>query len=146
MDWDKEQPAGPPPVWEPPPAPEPPPNPYGEPSPYGPPPNPYGPPPSPSPYGYGYPYGGGFGPAAGPDPIGIIGLVLSIVGAGFCPGVLGVAGAVCGFVSRSRIRRSNGTLTGDGIALAAIIIGGLQVLFVLALVVFFLIAVATSPG
>ncbi len=52
----------------------------------------------------------------------IASLVCSITGVLFfsIPSVLGV---IFGFVARSQIRRSNGTQSGDGMALAGVIVG-----------------------
>lgn len=52
----------------------------------------------------------------------IASLVCSIAGILFLsiPSVLGV---IFGFVARSQIRRSNGTQSGDGLALAGVIVG-----------------------
>ena len=52
----------------------------------------------------------------------IASLVCSITGVLFfsIPSVLGV---IFGFVARSQIRRSNGTQSGNGIALAGVIVG-----------------------
>lgn len=89
---------------------------------------PSGPPPAP-----------GSGPAPGaPPPAGpgqptnglaIAGLIASIVGVmtlWLCGlGILGVVpGVVLGFVARNQIRTSGGQQGGDGLALAAIIVGG----------------------
>ncbi len=83
----------------------------------------------PSPYPaaqpYTYPMPPGF-PVQSPQNNGlaIASLVCSI--AGIIPFLFGlpcVLGIIFGFVARGRIRRSNGTLGGDGMALAGIIVG-----------------------
>ncbi len=79
------------------------------------------------PYGGQY-YGGGSG-GGGPstDPLAIGALVTSIIGVVGCCCFLGIvlgpAGAIMGFMSRRRIAESNGSLTGDGLALSGLIIG-----------------------
>jgi hypothetical protein len=100
--------------------------PYGQPG-YGAP--GYGQPP----YGQPYPpYGYGAGPRP-TNTMAILSLVMAFV---FAP-----AGLVLGFVARRQIRQTGEE--GDGLALAAIIVGGIfTALFVLALV-FFLIALAS---
>lgn len=77
---------------------------------------------------YGQP-GYGYAPA-GPkqDGMAIASLVSSVLGVLLICcwiGVAGcIAGAVMGFLSRKRIQESNGALTGEGLALAGIIVGG----------------------
>jgi len=94
------------------------PNPYGQPAAFGQP-MPYGQP-TPGPYG---------GPPAAPktDGLAVAALVSSIVGVVlllFCIGLAGtIAGCVMGIISRNRIKGSNGQLTGEGMALAGIIVG-----------------------
>ena len=57
------------------------------------------------------------------DALAIVALLCGPAGV-FC--LVGpVVGIVLGFVSRSRIRRSGGELTGGGLALAAIVVGSL---------------------
>ena len=72
---------------------------------------------------YGQPAGY---PAAGQSTNGlaIASLVSSILGI-FCCGVLSILGLVLGVVAKRQIRDSNGTQTGDGMATAGIIIGGI---------------------
>ena len=76
----------------------------------------------PQPGGYGAP------PLPHTDGLAIGSLVSSIVGALliiFCFGLAGtIAGFVMGLISRNRIKASNGALTGEGMALAGMIIGG----------------------
>jgi hypothetical protein len=74
--------------------------------------------------GYGY-------ASAGPknDGLAIASMITSIVGVVLlcaCVGIVGtVAGAIMGYIARDRIRSSNGMLTGDGFALAGLIIGAI---------------------
>ena len=76
---------------------------------------------------YGQPaYGQPGYPAAGQSTNGlaIASLVSSIVGI-FCCGVLSIVGLVLGVIAKRQIRDSNGTQSGDGMATAGIIIGGI---------------------
>lgn len=112
-----------------------PPGAYGSPPPgYGPPPPGYGPP---SPYGQqpGYnPYGAGpYGAPAGQygapgrktNGLAVVSLVLSIIWLGGLGAVLAV---VLGFLARGAIKKSQGTQTGEGLALVGIIIGFIGIL------------------
>jgi Domain of unknown function (DUF4190) len=96
------------------------------------------------PLAYGTPmYGSSMGMPAYPvrhtNGLAVASLVCSCVGPIilFLPCILGV---IFGFVSRSQIRRSNGTQTGGGMALAGIIVGfsaiGLFILIVVLVAVF----------
>lgn len=118
----------------------PPPSPYGTPAPYGAPPSygaptPYGSPYSPTPYGAPYAQPGyGYG-SAGPknDGLAIAAMITSIVGVVLlcaCIGIAGtVAGAIMGYIARNRIQDSNGMLTGEGFALAGIVVGAIGTVF-----------------
>ena len=74
------------------------------------------------------------GPAAGggqkTNTLAIVSLVTAILG--LCCGFLSIAGIVCGVLARNQIKASNGLESGDGLALAGIIVGavtlGLSVL------------------
>ena len=70
----------------------------------------------------------------------IASLVCSIGGLLFV-GVPSVLGVIFGFVSRSQVRRSAGSQTGDGLALAGIIVG-----FAVIAVWVALIAVSATTG
>jgi hypothetical protein len=115
----------------------PPPGPYAAPQPpppYAPQPagtasNPYAPPnpyPAPNPYatpGYGQyppgpypPYGGG------PNGLAVASLILGLVGWPFC-GIGSIVAVVLGFIARGQIKASGGRQSGDGMALAGIILG-----------------------
>lgn len=79
-------------------------------------------------------------PAAAPggtEGLAIVSLILSIV---WIFGLGSIAGIVTGIIARRRIRESGGTKTGNGIAVAGIVVGiltlGLTVLFFLALSLF----------
>lgn len=49
--------------------------------------------------------------------------VLSIIGIFVCPFIFSILAIILGFVARSEINNSGGLLTGEGLALAGIIIG-----------------------
>lgn len=116
------------------------------------PPGPPGPPPPDQP-GYGP---GPEGPPPGYAPIlptnskataslitGITTLVLS-----WCCGlgVLGIVAVVLGIRGRAEVRASQGTQTGDGLALAGIITGAVAVVIGLAVIVLIVIVVATGSA
>jgi hypothetical protein len=94
--------------------------------------------------GYGQPQYGGGAPKA--DGMAIGALVSSIVGLLLCfcfVGIIGsIVGVVLGFLSKKRIRESNGQLTGDGMATAGIALGGVGI----ALLIIYIIWVAVSGG
>ena len=59
-------------------------------------------------------------------------LILGIVAIVFCLGPLtGIPAVICGHVAQSRIRKSAGAMTGDGMALAGLILGYVSFVFVL---------------
>jgi hypothetical protein len=113
----------------PPPASSPPVGPYGAPA------GPYGTPPPIG--GSAYPATGPYGYAMPPKTNGlaIASMVCSFFF--FIYGIPAVLAIVFGFISRSQIRRSNGTQTGSGMALAGIIVGiaGLVIGVILIIVV-----------
>ena len=117
------------------------PDPYAQPG-YQPPATPYPQQPAYQPPG-AYPQPGGYGYGAPPlphtDGLAIGSLVSSIVGALliiFCFGLAGtIAGFVMGLISRNRIKASNGALTGEGMALAGMIIGGLATVGYIGLII-----------
>jgi hypothetical protein len=82
--------------------------------------------------GYGYPYGYQYPVQPRTDGLAAGALVASIAGillTCFCVGIAGgIAGIIMGNVARRRIRASNGMLLGDGLAVAAIIVGAINVL------------------
>ena len=102
------------------------PGPYSQPGPYG----------QPSPSAYG-----GFPGAPKTDGLAVASLVSSIVGALlviFCVGLAGtIAGFTMGLIARNRIKSSNGQLTGEGMALAGIIIGAAATVLYVALIIAF---------
>jgi hypothetical protein len=98
-----------------------------------------------APYAYGAPMPQ-FPPTAWAQPrptngLAVASLVCSCVGIlPFLFGVPCILGIIFGFVSRGRIRRSNGTLGGEGLALAGIIVGfsliGLFIITVILVAIF----------
>jgi Domain of unknown function (DUF4190) len=96
-----------------------------------------------SPYAFsGYPPQGAPWPRPRPtNGLAVASLVSSCVGiVPFLFGVPCILGIIFGFVSRGRIKRSNGTLGGEGLALAGIIVGfgliGIFIIFVVLLAIF----------
>lgn len=77
---------------------------------------PYGP--TPGPYGYNQLKRNGMSVAS--LVLGIIGVVFSCWTVGIIPGIISL---ILGIVAKRRIRRSQGTQSGDGMALAGIILG-----------------------
>lgn len=130
---------------------QPPQGPYGQP-PYGQPPYgqpPYGQPPyGANPYGanpYGpMPYGYGYAPQA--EKGATTSLVLGIVGFFICGILLGPAAIIEGVKARKRIRESNGMLTGDGMALAGIILGGIVSALYVGFIILIIIASMTPTS
>lgn len=62
------------------------------------------------------------------NTLAIISLVSGLVSWVLLPVVGGIVGLITGFMGRSEIKKSNGAETGDGLAVAGIIISGLNVL------------------
>ncbi|WP_370946815.1 DUF4190 domain-containing protein [Amycolatopsis sp. cg5] len=98
------------------------------------------------PYGYpqpGYPYGPGFNPASQDTGMAVGALVCSIVGLFLCGGTLSIVGVVLGHIARAKAKR--GEAGGEGMALAALIIGYLAIgLIVLGIGVFLVFGFATD--
>ncbi|AUI62920.1 DUF4190 domain-containing protein [Amycolatopsis sp. BJA-103] len=117
-------------------------DPYGQQQPYGQQPT-YGQQPP-----YGQPYqqpGYGYGPAMPPQDQGlaIAALVVSIASLVVCTGLLSVIGVIMGHIAHSKAKR--GEAGGQGMALAAIIIGYIGVAIIVGLVLLFVIVgVATD--
>jgi len=113
------------------------------------PPPPYGTPPSPAAGGTPPPYGTapGYGQPVPPNPglvtnsSAVLALVLGIVGVVFAGLLTGIPAIVVGTKARRRIRAGEGT--GDGYALAGVVLGWISTVFsVLAILVLILIVVA----
>lgn len=85
--------------------------------------------PPPPPVGYGYPAGVP-GATPSPSPLAIGSLVTSIIGLLCCSSlfVLSIAAVVMAVFARKEISESGGLKTGDGLAIAGLVIGGLGIL------------------
>jgi hypothetical protein len=106
-----------------------------------------------TPYGGGYPPAGGGPGYPGPPPTnskataalitGITTLVLS-----WCcgAGVLGAVAIVLGVKARSEIRASQGTQSGDGLALAGIITGAVAILLGILVLILIILAIASGQA
>lgn len=83
-------------------------------------------------------------PAAAGKPtssMAIVSLVAGILGWTLAPWLGSVVAIITGHMARSEIRRSNGTIEGDGLAITGLVLGWasilLTVLIVLAIILFF---------
>lgn len=95
--------------------------------------------------GYGYPAGYGYGYRPQQQDKGATtALVLGIVAFVICGLVLGPFAMIEGFKSRKRIRDSNGFLTGDGMALAGIILGAVALGVNVLLIILEIVLIAVS--
>lgn len=94
-------------------------------------------------YGAGYAYGAGYGYGA-PQPTLDKGartsLIIGIVGVFICGVILGPAAFIEGLKARKRIRESGGTLTGDGLALAGMIVGAAVTLLYVGYIIVLIVA------
>jgi hypothetical protein len=91
-------------------------------------------------------YGHGLGQPTGPknEPLAVASLIAGIVGIPLlCCWILGfpisIAALVTGFLARRRISESNGALTGDGMALAGLILGAVGVVLSIVLIVLWVV-------
>lgn len=89
----------------------------------------------------GGPVYGGYAPTTGTNGLAIASLVCSLVGFSAC-GVPAIAGIILGHVARKQIRESGGRQTGEGLALAGLIVGYLLVSFVIFVIFAVLVASA----
>ena len=63
------------------------------------------------------------------------------------PIVAAIAAVITGHLAKKEIRNSNGTLSGDGMALAGLLMGYIQLgLFVLAIIVIMVLVLAFAPS
>ncbi len=80
-------------------------------------------------------------PAKPTSTTAIVSLVSGILGWTFVPVLGSVLAIICGHMARSEIRRSNGTIDGDGMAIAGLILGwasvAMAVLAVIAIIMIF---------
>jgi len=72
-------------------------------------------------------------------------LIASIMGLCIIPIIGGIVGLILGYIAKKQIRESVGTLTGEGLATAGIIIGWIQVALLCAFCVIFVLALM-GPG
>lgn len=113
------------------------------------------PPPPPPPYqqqpsGYmpnpGYPMAPGYAPvgvaAAGASKLAIASLVCGIVG--LCTGFASIAAVICGHMALSQIKKSGGILQGRGMAIAGLVLGYIEIAFIIVYIV--IIVAAASTG
>jgi hypothetical protein len=85
------------------------------------------------------------------EPMAVVSLVLGLIsfpGLCFCGiGLLtAISAIVLGLLSRSKIRESPATYSGEGIAIAGAVVGGVVVLIVLLYVAFWGLAIFTTGG
>lgn len=84
----------------------------------------------------------GVAPVAGNSGLAIASLILGIVG--LCTGIAGIAAVICGHMALGRINKSNGMLKGKGMAIAGLVLGYLEIVAMVAWVVFVVVAVMTN--
>ena len=73
----------------------------------------------------------------------VVSLIFGILGYVFLPFVGALVAVICGHAARSEIRRAPpGSIDGDGIALAGLILGWIQIGIAVLAVVFFILALA----
>ena len=77
----------------------------------------------------------------GPRTLAVVSLVFGILGWTLLPFLGSLVAVVCGHMARGEIRRAQGALEGDGMAVAGLVLGylviGLSVLAVMAAILFF---------
>ena len=80
-------------------------------------------------------------PARQTSELAVVSLVFGILGWNLLPLVGSVVAVVCGHLARAEIRRAQGALEGDGLAVAGLVMGylviGLSVLALAAFLLFF---------
>jgi len=80
-------------------------------------------------------------PSAATSTLAVVSLIAGIVSWILMPFIAGVAAVICGHMARAEIKRSNGALEGDGLAIAGLVLGWINVvlcvLTVAAIVLFF---------
>ncbi len=80
-------------------------------------------------------------PSPATNTLAVVSLIAGIVSWVLMPFVAGLVAIVCGHMARGEIKRSGGTQEGDGLAIAGLVLGwinvGLCVLTVAAIVLFF---------
>lgn len=76
----------------------------------------------------------------------IVSLVSGLLGWTFVPILGAIAAVVCGHLAKKEIRESNGMLSGDGMALAGLILGYVQIGILVLAVVCVITAIAAFPA
>ena len=80
-------------------------------------------------------------PTAATSTLAVVSLIAGIVSWLLMPFVAGLAAVICGHMARKEIRNSGGSLAGDGMAIAGLVLGWINVILcvlaVLAVVLFF---------
>ena len=80
-------------------------------------------------------------PASSTRALAVASLIAGIFSWILMPFIAGVVAVICGHMARGEIKRSNGTLEGDGLAIAGLVLGWINVvlcvLAVAAVVLFF---------
>jgi hypothetical protein len=59
----------------------------------------------------------------------IISLVMGVLGWTALPVIGGIVAVVCGYIARNEIKKSSGLYTGDGLAVAGLVLGYANVIF-----------------
>ncbi|MBN2582982.1 MAG: DUF4190 domain-containing protein [Planctomycetes bacterium] len=113
----------------------------------------YGPAPQPQPYGYsalpheaGRPAYGPVPPGVQVHPLAIASLVMGIASFVVCPFVLTIPGLVCGIMARNRIRAMPAIYSGDGLALAGIIVSAINLGLTVLGGIFYVVAIAVATA
>ena len=70
-------------------------------------------------------------PASSTSALAVASLIAGIFSWILMPFIAGVVAVICGHMARGEIKRSNGTLEGDGLAIAGLILGYLQIVLVI---------------
>lgn len=82
------------------------------------------------------------------SPLAVVSLVCGIAAWCMLPVVGAIAAIVCGHLARGEIRRSNGQLEGDGLAVGGLVLGYVQLAFglLIAILAVFAIVLGLSIG
>ena len=74
-------------------------------------------------------------PASSTSALAVVSLIAGIFSWILMPFIAGVVAVICGHMARGEIKRSNGTLEGDGLAIAGLVLGYLSIAMLLLIVV-----------
>jgi hypothetical protein len=86
-------------------------------------------------------------PARRESTLAIISLITGILGWTLLPFISSIVAVITGHLAKKEIRESGGTMSGDGMALAGLILGYTMIgLTILALILFFTVIIAIIPG